>query len=397
MSPENKHSSVMLSEILKESDTTLFQSLLSDQNPDWFNFMEFSGNRLVTPTVARKLCTPELTPLIPAEVVDALQMVRHCNLTRNQRLVDTFVRVTDVLNQGDVYPLPLKGVSLLLRNIYADQSERVVGDIDILIHPSEVRKSLNLLRQQGFVQRCNPFLGDEGHQDNRFEPIDVDDFRHIPSSQNYHLPPIKEHLDAEFYVEIHTRPCFGNDAMEAELNRLACNFSYLVAEGRCRYRQPGLSFTLMHTAHHMLIQDKLLYLGLTDYRHLLDIDRLLKRIADNGETDQLLELARNAHFSELFTFLVWRCENTLDVKYDMDFAGSPTGNQWIADFNKTSKSAIRRKMRLAMSTTRDSLPRLLSNQALHHAFGDMALKKAAPLYLRYQYKRALKAIKSAFS
>ncbi|ASJ74567.1 nucleotidyltransferase family protein [Granulosicoccus antarcticus] len=392
MPQASNHSNILLSEILRTSEKHRLQPTLCDSRIDWSSFLQASGDRLLTPIIARKICTPELSSFIPDDVVGALQMIRDYNLTRNQRLIETFVRIASVLNQGNIRPLPLKGTSLLLYGIYPDQADRIVSDIDILIQPSEVKKALQILKQHDFVQRSNPFLGDKGHWDDRFETIDIDDFRHKPSEQNYHLPPIKEHQDAEFYIEIHTRPCKGHGSMEMELTRLAANSTALDSKNGSLFRRPGLSFTLMHTAHHMLIQDRLMYLGLTDHRHLLDIHHLMGHIVDSGETAELQEMAESTHFNDLSTFALWQCQQTLDVAYQFDFKTSQTGKQWIVNFTAITKNNALQRFRRAWSAINTTITKFFSIKALRHAFGDMPVTKSLPLYTRYQCQRAVHAV-----
>ncbi|MFT6309213.1 MAG: hypothetical protein ACJA0Z_004392 [Halioglobus sp.] len=295
------------------------------------------------------------------------------------------MRLAKLLNNIGVYPIPLKGICLLLTDVYDDIGERVISDIDILINPADIPRTLNVLRQEGYVQRSNPFFGSKGNLHDEYEDIDMSDFRHKTSSQNHHLPPIKESRAAEFNIEIHHRLC---RQVDASINRFAFQRNTLCRTAHGSYLRPTDSFTLLHTAHHMLVQDNMRFLGLTDYRHLRDADCLLARIHENDNEDSLLKFVSACKFANELTFLLWQCEYYLKSKHIGQLRPNSEVTNWIAEFKNVNRSNSRRKIRVGILRTKVFLTKLIKRQTLVHAFGDMPYKEALPLYLCYQYRRA---------
>lgn len=68
---------------------------------------------------------------------------------KNQQLLGNLGEVCTMLKQHNISVLLLKGVSLLV-DVYQDSGARFVGDADMLVHPSNAKKTIELMLEHGW-------------------------------------------------------------------------------------------------------------------------------------------------------------------------------------------------------------------------------------------------------
>ena len=91
-----------------------------------------------------------LLPELPADLVEYMEEYTDLNRDRNQQIIDEAHEITSLLNQKGITPVFLKGTAHLLDNLYEDIAERVVGDIDFLVHEKDMMTVVDVLMELEF-------------------------------------------------------------------------------------------------------------------------------------------------------------------------------------------------------------------------------------------------------
>src|SRR5690625_3609531 len=118
------------------------------QKIDWKHFFELALFHRVYALVYRNLSrlNPEIIPeSIQADFSEKIAQ----NQVRILEMTAELVRIAEAFDQQKIPLLPLKGPALAA-SVYNDLTLRPAGDLDLLIHPKDISKSLEILRHFGF-------------------------------------------------------------------------------------------------------------------------------------------------------------------------------------------------------------------------------------------------------
>jgi hypothetical protein len=88
-------------------------------------------------------------PGVPAQVRRKLIDAFGVNAFRNEMLAEELVRVLARLGEANTPVIPLKGAALA-ESLYGDVALRTCADMDILIHPEDLKESLRILGSLGY-------------------------------------------------------------------------------------------------------------------------------------------------------------------------------------------------------------------------------------------------------
>ena len=86
---------------------------------------------------------------VPEAVQSELKGLFLANALRNQLLAEELTRLLRLLGEAGIRVIPLKGVALAL-SLYGDTAARVCSDIDILVPPEDVVRTIDLLLEAGY-------------------------------------------------------------------------------------------------------------------------------------------------------------------------------------------------------------------------------------------------------
>mgnify|MGYP006290033273 CR=1 FL=1 len=122
-------------------------------------FLKLVDRHRLAPILAQQAPGPsdEMVPpsdLLPEGTPEAIRSRAERNRYRALKLLSLTLQVTEILGEGGVENLPLKGPLLALR-IHGDLSRRHAGDMDLLVLPEAVPEADRILRQEGF-RRVSP-------------------------------------------------------------------------------------------------------------------------------------------------------------------------------------------------------------------------------------------------
>jgi hypothetical protein len=109
---------------------------------EWQSVLRLSSRHLVAPLLRRAFQEHGLVSGLPAGVLEFLDAVYTLNLDYNLRYQDQLAHLIQILNNIGVRPVLLKGAAALVSGLYPTPGERIIGDIDVLIPPSNKPSSV---------------------------------------------------------------------------------------------------------------------------------------------------------------------------------------------------------------------------------------------------------------
>jgi len=157
----------LIVDILSGLNSTEELKMKLSQFTDWDNFVKIASNHLVLTTVFCRLEQMNLLNNLPDDLNAYLAEITQINRNRNVQLIHEARTISTLLTENNVQFLFFKGMGMLLSKSYKDIGERMIGDIDILVEKSQLKKAFNLLKEYGYDQ-----LYDFNYN--------VKDFRHKP-------------------------------------------------------------------------------------------------------------------------------------------------------------------------------------------------------------------------
>jgi hypothetical protein len=164
---------------------------------DWRKFVTLCSNHLILPLIYLKFKSHDILTYLPEELAEHLKDIYNLNLARNNQILEQLKEITTILNRNNIYPTFLKGSGNLLDQLYADNGERILGDIDFLVSKKDYLATAKLLEEEGYAI---------------FIPLytEIDHLKHYPriSKPGYpavleiHQLPVTERFHSWFNSEI---------------------------------------------------------------------------------------------------------------------------------------------------------------------------------------------------
>lgn len=254
---------------------------------DWHEFIFVCSENLVLPLIYIKFRTHGILQYLPEEVEHHLFHIYELNAKRNTEILGQIKVITSILNEKNIFPLYLKGAGNLLDNIYSDIGERLMGDIDFLVHESEYLETAELMLKHGYK-------------------TDVD-ITSIEIMKADHYPRLY-HPEYPADIEIHRIPT--DYKCERWYNKQIVNSEkQTVADVAGCYVQSHTHKILLNFIHGQLSHEGYLY-GWVSLKDIYDLYLLSKRIQlinviplieERGKVVAYFAFARNAfEFDEQF-------------------------------------------------------------------------------------------------
>ena len=155
----------------------------------WDRLVQLGSSQLVLPTIYGALKRKNLVHHVPMDLMSYLQEITDLNQNRNIAILKQINFLSEIFNKHQIDHVFLKGAAMLITKPYDTLSERMIGDIDILVSENDLTRSQQLLIDQGFKAVSNEF---------RF----IKDV--LPENYHKHLKRIS-HPNYIAAVEIHRR------------------------------------------------------------------------------------------------------------------------------------------------------------------------------------------------
>jgi hypothetical protein len=99
---------------------------------------------------------------IPAHWLEQAQRRYYATMLRNSTLADQLLRVLAAFQQAGIAALPVKGL-VLAETLYGSLALRPLGDLDVLVRPSDLLRARAILGELGFAQAAEPGFENANH------------------------------------------------------------------------------------------------------------------------------------------------------------------------------------------------------------------------------------------
>ena len=124
---------------------------LSDKGFNFDGLFQFASANLMTPTLYNAIKTKALENYFPEEFINAIAYINNLNEARNKSIINQMQRIAKLFNTNAINYVFLKSNALLVSNVYRSISDRMIGDIDILVSKSHLLTAKNLLIKDGYA------------------------------------------------------------------------------------------------------------------------------------------------------------------------------------------------------------------------------------------------------
>jgi hypothetical protein len=123
---------------------------ISSDAIDWTKFVTLCSNHLILSSIYLKFQANGILQYLPVELAEHLKDIYDLNLTRNNQIIEQLQEITAILNKNNIYPVFLKGSGNLLDQLYCDNGERILGDIDFLVPKEDYLLTAKLMEELGY-------------------------------------------------------------------------------------------------------------------------------------------------------------------------------------------------------------------------------------------------------
>jgi hypothetical protein len=134
-------------EVPTEEKTARIRELLGSQ-VHWSALLSLAEHHGVQPILAQSLLS--FGDQVPTEALITLKQSHQANLHKALLLSTEFVRIVDQLSKAGIEFMPYKGLTLA-EAVYGDIALRQSGDIDLLIHATDLKRIREALGELGYT------------------------------------------------------------------------------------------------------------------------------------------------------------------------------------------------------------------------------------------------------
>ena len=115
---------------------------------DWDYIIRIANRNAVLPLISRNLLH-HWSDLLPPEIRETLSLGHQQQVQRNMIATAGLLKLIDAFHSSNIAVLPFKGPVLAIR-AHGDLSLRRYGDLDLLIHPADLARSIEMLKANGY-------------------------------------------------------------------------------------------------------------------------------------------------------------------------------------------------------------------------------------------------------
>jgi len=134
-----------------ESSNAKLENTLKSPFFNWDDIVVEGSKHLVLPAIYCQLRSKHLLHLLPDDLNDYLEEITSLNKDRNMAIVNQVYSLSNILNEHRIEHVFLKGAALLAGGFFNNVSERMLGDIDILVAEDQLDFAFSLLKENGYT------------------------------------------------------------------------------------------------------------------------------------------------------------------------------------------------------------------------------------------------------
>lgn len=222
---------------------------------DWEVFVHLTLYHRLYPVVYRSLSKLDCQA-VPRDVLTALSRQSRMNISRTFRMAAELIRILQVLEQGNIRAVVMKGIPLA-HKLYGDMALRPSNDLDILVWPGDIDSARKIIEGQGYQA---------DDQLDRMTPVQLRKW----SECNQHIA--YWHPDRKVALELHWQLyCHGMNMPQLQTENSLTQVQIVGQSMQVLEREELLLYLILHGAVHAWFRLK----------WLLDIDLMIRQ----GEFD----------------------------------------------------------------------------------------------------------------
>ncbi|CAL2086865.1 Uncharacterized nucleotidyltransferase [Tenacibaculum sp. 190524A02b] len=139
----------------EEENKKLVEEKIVSGSVNWDNVVKLSTSHFVFPALYCNLKRADFLQYLPNDLVEYMQHITQLNRERNEQIIEQAKEINQLLLDNGITPIFLKGTGNLLEGLYEDIAERMVGDIDFIIHKSDYLQTIKLLKSKNYSYVAN--------------------------------------------------------------------------------------------------------------------------------------------------------------------------------------------------------------------------------------------------
>ncbi len=135
-------------------------AVLSLGHIPWEDLVWMGSSHFILPALFTAFKRNNLLHQLPPDLAEYLEEIYQLNLARNKSIIRQAKEITHLFQEAGIETVFLKGVAYLLQDLYPEAGDRVMTDIDILIHPDQIQQAADILYRNGYAHP-QEFAGDD--------------------------------------------------------------------------------------------------------------------------------------------------------------------------------------------------------------------------------------------
>lgn len=124
---------------------------LSNKNVNFEALYNLASEQVVVPTLKNAIKQKKIEPLFPEDFLNAIDYICDLNKQRNIEIERQIQHISKVFNQNNIDYVFIKGCALFVKKFYRSKSDRMIGDIDILVSKNDINRANRLLITNSYV------------------------------------------------------------------------------------------------------------------------------------------------------------------------------------------------------------------------------------------------------
>ena len=125
---------------------------------DWDGFVTVGSAHLMLPALYSRLKAKDLLPFLPEDLTIYLEEIAEINRGRNETLLQEAYNISKIFEKEHINHVFIKGMALLAGQVFKDPTERMIGDMDILVAHHQLQQAFDLLVQHGYTDTVDTVI-----------------------------------------------------------------------------------------------------------------------------------------------------------------------------------------------------------------------------------------------
>lgn len=139
----------------EDKNRTEIKQILEKDNVDWDSVVKVSTAHYVFPALYCNFREVDYLQFLPKDLSQYMIHIYDLNHERNLEIVKQVQEVNMLFIENNITAIFLKGSGNLIEGLYNNIGERMIGDIDILVSLKDYKKSVEILKKDGYSRREN--------------------------------------------------------------------------------------------------------------------------------------------------------------------------------------------------------------------------------------------------